>query len=108
MLFLKIYLCWAIVLDLNCQPPQNKNIVVTGKALDAKAGAVVVSDDKGIFYIDGLPSWSKEFYGKKVKVTGKLITENGKNNNADTTKPLVQEIAGPTKIIKNAKWEIVK
>jgi len=105
MILLKIYLFCAVVSGFNCNDREYQTMVFTGTALDAKAGAVVVTDDKGIYYVDGLAGWDRKFYGKKVKITGKLSEEN---NKGDTTKVQVQEIVGTKKIIRNAKWEIAK
>ncbi len=47
-------------------------ITVTGKALDAKAGAVVETADSDIYYVDGYSHWEESHYGKQVEVSGKL------------------------------------
>lgn len=75
-------------------------------ANDAKAGAVVVADDKKFYYVDGLVSWDKKFYGKKVKVTGERIIENNVRHKNDTAQ--VQEIVGIKRIIKKPKWTLVE
>jgi len=52
------------------QHSEGKRIEVTGKALNAKAGAVVVEADQTTYYVDGLEFWGNKVYGKKVKVSG--------------------------------------
>lgn len=95
-----------IVFGTSCENLESQQITIIGKAMDAKAGAVVVSDDKGIYYLDGLASWDKKFYAKKVKVVGKLVIEERKKR--ENVKEVVQEIVGTKKIIKNPKWILVE
>lgn len=83
---------------------ENQKIEVIGKAINAKLGAVVVSDDKGVFYLDGLDSWDKEIYEKKVKVTGKLMIRAWEKRDDDLTRA---KISGPQKIIRKPKWVLV-
>ncbi len=91
------------VLYTNDSPAQKTT--VTGKALDAKAGAVVQTEQQ-TYYIDKLASWDRKFYGRKVKVSGIVVTIHEKPETKDSL--LVQKIAGDWKLIKNAKWELVE
>ncbi len=84
---------------------QANNIVIVGTAWDAKGGAVVVTRKEAVYYVDGFDLWDKKFYGKKVKVTGKLVLVNHPKRGKD--EPLVQEMEGTQRIIKGAKWELV-
>lgn len=105
MFFQKIFL-FLILSSFSHGKLENQKIVVIGKAINAKLGAVVISDNKGVFYLDGLESWDKEFYEKKVKVTGKLvIKEWGKRKESE---PTVATMAGPQKIIKRSTWVLVE
>jgi len=104
MFFQKIFLLF-ILSSFSYGKLENQKIEVIGKAINAKLGAVVISDDKGVFYLDGLDSWDKEFYEKKVKVTGKLIKiKEWKKRDDDVTRA---KTAGPRKIIKKPKWVLV-
>jgi hypothetical protein len=47
--------------------------VVTGKALDAKGGAVVETDAGRVIYIGGLDAWPEDLFDKRVRVTGQLV-----------------------------------
>lgn len=47
-------------------------VTIVGQALNAKLGAAVQTEE-GALYIKGLDKWDDEFYGKKVKVSGKLV-----------------------------------
>jgi len=104
MLFLKMYLCMVLLAPHH--RALQKNIVIIGTAWNAKAGAVVVTNKEAVYYVDGLDLWDKKFYGKKVKVTGKLVLVNHPKRRKD--EPLVQEMEGTQRIIKKAKWELVK
>jgi hypothetical protein len=84
--------------------PESLKIEVIGKAMNAKGGAVVISDDNGVFYLDGLDKWNEKFYEKKVKVTGKLMIKEWEKRDDGEIRA---EIAGPQKIIKKPKWVLV-
>jgi len=59
------------------EPLLGKTVVVEGKALDAKSGALLAGE-RGEIFIDGLDSWPSGFYqggqnGLRVRVTGTVI-----------------------------------
>lgn len=81
------------------------NLTVQGKALNAKAGAVVETEI-GIYYISGLNEWPEEFYGKQVEVTG---TYSFVDHKTESTKDRqVTEMVGKQKNISNATYKIIK
>ena len=47
-------------------------ISVRGIAENAKGGAIVVTADSNIYYLDNIDSWDNKFYGRQVEVKGKL------------------------------------
>ncbi|MGN6637810.1 MAG: hypothetical protein ACTHJ8_02800 [Mucilaginibacter sp.] len=104
MILFKIYLFSAIML-FGYQHSENK-IEVVGKALNAKAGAVVVGVNEIPYYLEGIKRWDKKFYGKKVKVSGILLTENLPKRSHG--KLQVQEITGTKRTIQKPKWELVE
>ena len=65
----------------NKQPGQslqemvNKTVTLEGKTADAKAGAVLLVDGKPV-YIEGLDYWPKDFIGKEVTLSGKLVVKS--------------------------------
>jgi hypothetical protein len=73
----------------------NHDTTIIGKAWNAKGGAMVVAPGNHAYYIDGLTSWDKKFYGKKVKVTGTLIKEFHKEEVNDS----VERAVPPNKVI---------
>lgn len=59
-------------------PLLGKVVVVEGKALDAKSGALLEGGGRGEVFIDGLDSWPSGFYrglqdGVRVRVTGTVV-----------------------------------
>ena len=104
MILLKICLFSAIMIA-GYQHQDGKKIEIVGKALNAKAGAVVVSADQVTYYVDGLESWDKKVYGKKIKVSGILVIENLPKD--DHQELPAAEIKGVKRTIKKPKWETV-
>jgi hypothetical protein len=103
----KLYSC-LLLISIGCSTVKEKpepTITITGTALNAKAGAIVMSD-KGMFYIDGLHSWDEALYNKRVTVTGTPIKEE--HEKKSTAEVQVQELVGTMSILKNAKWELAK
>ena len=88
----------------NCN---NKRITVIGTALDDKEGAFVLTEKHSMYFVDGLEEgWDEKYYGKKVKVTGKLILK--KNENHSTDSMWIQEGVGTKAILMKPKWSLVK
>ena len=50
----------------------NTEVRVSGMAADAKAGAVILTDDQTRVYIDGLDFWPDGFLAESVAATGTL------------------------------------
>ena len=63
--------------------------------------------DKIIYLLDGLDEWDEKYYGKKVKVTGRLKIEVHKKRSIEGG-PQVQERVGTIAIIKRPKWSLVE
>lgn len=82
-----------------------EEVVVIGRAFDAKAGAIVVGRNN-YGYVDGLYRWDKKFYGKMVKLSGKLFIVI--NTPIRPGQPPRQQITGAQRIIKQARWQLVR
>jgi len=50
----------------------NNEITVVGVAQNAKAGAVLLTEKQGIYYLEGYSYWKKKKLGKPVTITGSL------------------------------------
>ncbi len=81
------------------------SINVSGVAKDAKAGAVVITDEGGTYYIDRLDYWGPEYLNKRVNVTGILQTVVHTPERLGKQK---SEITGTQNIIKHAQFELAR
>jgi hypothetical protein len=105
MAILKLY--FYFMAFLTCGNMIKDDIIVVGKAENAKAGAIVISkDDQKMYYVDGLDFWDKKIIGKMVKVKGKLLIENKNAQKED--EEISQQITGIKRIILKPKWELIK
>ena len=112
-MFLRIFICMAI-LSFSCtilkQSSNNmsKMITVVGTALDDKGYAILIVDtpNRKKYFLDGLEEWDKKYYGKKVKVTGRLVVEKHEKQSTDSV--WIQEYVGTMQLIKKPKWSLVR
>jgi hypothetical protein len=101
----KLYTLTLIALPLvfNNQSMYAQDFIVTGKANNAKLGAVVVTEANEVYYIDKLEFWNSDFIDKTVKVTGKLIIKKTKKTNL-----ISGSVASPSiKLIKRPRIEVM-
>ena len=109
-MLIKIYLCTTILSFLsfdgkNCGNTMNKKITIIGIAVEATDGAIVKTDrDK--YFLDGLCECDDKYYGKKVKITGRLIIEIHKLKSTYARE--FQEEVGNKVILKKLKWSLVE
>jgi hypothetical protein len=89
----------------NCEASLDKKITVVGTALNAKAGAIV-ENDKHSYFVFGLNEWDERFYGKKVKVTGRLVIKENKGSSSYPGE--FAEWKGKMFVLKNARWGLVE
>jgi hypothetical protein len=88
---------------------EGMKVTVTGRALNAKAGAVIHAQDGQIYYIDELTHWSDTIYSKTLEVTGVLhiqtFTEDDlKDENGDWK----QGMLGTQLTVMDARWRVVE
>jgi hypothetical protein len=103
-IFLKLCLLLVVVFS-GAQHPANKKIDVTGKALNAMGGAVVVvGANRDTYYLEGMDHWSRKFYGKKVRVTGTLVIIR---TPTEDEKGRPQQVIPEQWLIKKPKWTLV-
>jgi len=50
----------------------NKHVSLSGKALDAKAGAVLMTDHDEVIYLTDMESWPDDYLDQRVVVEGTL------------------------------------
>ena len=108
-MLIKIPFWFTIVtlLSFNVQEIDNatKKITVSGKAQNAKDGAIVVMKDE-TYFLDGVPRWPDQYYDKQVKVSGKLKIVTSEKPGADSITHAVW--FGTRKYIKNPKWNLIE
>jgi hypothetical protein len=64
-----------------------KRITITGSAKNIGDQAAVVSDNAGVYYVDGLPAWEADWLHQMVRMTGELVyRENEATTEHDTSK----------------------
>lgn len=113
------YLIFSVLILVSChyknvprQPNTMKddnNVTIVGIAQHGKAGAIVLTADKEVYYMDGLDTWSKDVFGKEIKVTGVLKVEKSKEADLINEKgEWSAGIHGSVKKIISPVWEIVK
>lgn len=78
---------------------------IPGIARNAKEGAVVVREDGGAVFVDGLVAWPVDLEGRRVEVTGRLVRRDRGDQ------PLVNDAGehsagatGPTEVVEGARW----
>ena len=88
---------------------KDDKVAVIGIAHNGKGGALIVTEENDVYYIDKLDSWDDLYNGKKVIVSGILKIETFKkeylqNENGGWK----QGIIGDKKKILVPNWEIVE
>lgn len=76
---------------------------VHGVAHDAMAGAVVLDDAGRTLYVEGIHAWPQEVEGKRLIVTGRIVTRQGPACVHDPTP--CQGISGSYLVISGATFE---
>ncbi len=88
---------------------EENKVTIIGVAKNAKMGAIILTKDQDVYYIDGLHSWDEVVYQKEVKVTGILKLETFKAEDLKNKKgEYKQGIAGDKKTILKPIWEILE
>jgi hypothetical protein len=104
-----INLCFSLFSFLMLyQEVKQEHIVVIGQTKNAKGGAIVVSKDNGVYYLEGIDSWNEEIYDKRVKVSGILKIENLKRSKQKPGIPMRAEMVGIKRTILKPQWELIK
>ncbi len=86
-----------------------KDVELRGTAIDAKAGAVIKTDDGSVVYIKGLPSWPDDVIGKKVVATGTLHEEKFiPDPRVDADGAVSAGAHGTQAVLGNPKWRFAE
>ena len=85
-------------------------ITVVGTAIVIKHQAAVRTDDSLLYYLDGIDDWNVKYKGKRVKVTGQLLTLGPpvtKSPNPKITAPPQPRLRDGI-ILTKAKWRLAE
>jgi hypothetical protein len=93
-------------LTIGCGVFKKDMITVSGFALDAKAGAIIMVNEEMPYYIDGLDHWDEKYYGKKLIVTGYLKKVKYKQRSTPDKK--VQEMKGTQLVMMEPEWRLAE
>jgi hypothetical protein len=86
----------------------DSTINIHGIANDSKAGAIIVTDDNDVYYLEGKPSWDKGELGKEISVKGVLSKVEWPEEDTDEDSLPKQGMTGVQKIIKQPEYTILK
>lgn len=93
--------------ETNLDKLLGQNVTLIGAAKDAKAGAVLVTDEEDVIYIEGLPYWPDELIDKIVLVEGLLTEEKFiPDPCVDENDGISTGAVGIQIVLKNATWKI--
>lgn len=108
MIYLISALFFFSILTVNAQNGNSEGepIVILGKAQNAKAGAVVLTPERKVYYLEGIDSWDTEMLGKEVEVTGQLKVETFRSEDLQNENgEWVQGMVGEKLIILKPEWK---
>jgi hypothetical protein len=103
---MKILCVFLIIINLStCKVMPEDKIKIKGITGNSKSGAVVVTDDNSMYFIDGVKNWKSSELEKLIEVEGVLKEELKKNQINDSI--LIQKIEGCKKTVINPSWKFL-
>lgn len=87
-----------VMLICNAKIMYSQDTTIIGKANNAKYGAVVVTSNDDVYYVDKLNSWSPDSIDKPVRIKGKVVIKKlkkAKVNSGGITSPSIKVIKKP-------------
>ena len=80
--------------------------IITGRAENAKGGAVVVTNKGDVVYIIGVDSWDEDVVGNEVVAKGRLSSEKYiPDPVVDDDGAISQGAIGMQTVLYNARWK---
>jgi hypothetical protein len=102
------YVLFIPLISTNLFSQTMKKVRITGTAENSKVGAIVATEDKEVYYLDGLSGWNDEILGKKITVSGNLVLEYHSEDLLMNDKgEYSQGFSGEIKKISNPVWKLV-
>jgi hypothetical protein len=98
---------FILLITTNLFSQQMKKIRINGTAENSKAGAIVATKDREVYYLEGLSGWNDEILGKNITVSGNLVLEYHSevllmNDEGEYS----QGFSGEIKKITNPTWKL--
>lgn len=88
---------------------EDENKTVIGTARNGKDGALVLTKEDSVYYVDGLEFWEDSINGNEISVTGILKIESLSTNEMKNEKDEWKAgVVGDKKTILGATWKIIK
>mgnify|MGYP007030461699 CR=1 FL=1 len=63
---------WFFIIVLIMLGSCRSIVSIDGKAANGKGGAVVISDDKKLYYLENMDYWGENMYNQRINVKGRL------------------------------------
>jgi hypothetical protein len=87
----------------------NSAITVSGLAQNGKGGALLITSNNMIYYIEGMDFWNADVISKPIQATGILLTETlTEEELKNELGEYSQGIAGDKRILTNVKWKLLE
>ena len=81
--------------------------IITGRAENAKGGAVVATNKGDVVYIMDVDSWEEDVVGKEIVVKGRLSSEKFiPDPVVDEDGAISQGAVGMQTVLHNAEWKL--
>ncbi len=88
---------------------KEKEVTIIGIAKNAKMGAVILTENQNVYYIDVINSWDDNIKGKELRVTGVIIVETFKAEDLKSEKGEWKTgMEGDKKTMLKPVWEMVE
>lgn len=87
--------------------PKPAQVTLRGRAMNAKGGAVLLTDSREPIYIRGLDCWPEDMLGKEIIATGTLKEEKYLPDPVvDGDGAISQGAEGEQLVLEDARWEV--
>ena len=85
-----------------------QRIIINGRALNAKLGAIVQTDSKHVVYVAGLDDWDDTVLGELIRVTGIPIRPKlAADPQVDEIGGISSGIYGDSDVLEGATWTMI-
>jgi hypothetical protein len=102
------YTLFILLIGFNLFSQKMEKIAITGIAENAKAGAIVITEDNAVYYPEGILSWSDTILKKLVEVEGYLLIQYQSEETLVNEKgEYKQGLSGEIRKIVKPVWKLV-